>query len=221
MIDISEAWRKSFSNAGFGALLMKKVTNRPTCDTLCTVKSEMEDSLRFLYGGKTRKELRGISPFLEYESYFRMFGQGYPVLAQVESVAIKNRPIISPSALVGAMFMMELKNGLLTAGHDFDLLTEPLTLDRGDGDSYLALGGRDRKVQYGDMLLRDGKGILSSVMYGPDDRTFISESTTRVLFTVYGVPGIPASSVSDHLKDIEALVGLLSPGATTSVLKVY
>lgn len=222
MIDISAEWREFFPNASFGVLLMKKIANYPVCAELSAVRSETENGLRSLYGGKTRKELRATSPFAEYETYFRGFGQGYPVLAQVESVAIKHKPIISPSALVGAMFIMELKNGLLTAGHDFDLLMEPLTLDVGGGnDSYLALGGRDRKVQDGDMLLRDGRGILSSVIYGPDDRTFISENTTSVLFTVYGVPGIQASCVSDHLRDIEALVGRFSPGASTSVLKVY
>lgn len=103
MIDISVEWRESFPNASFGVLLMKKIENYPVCSELCTARSE---------------------------TYFRGFSQGYPVLAQVESVAIKHKPIISPSALVGAMFIMELKNGLLTAGHDFDLLTEPLTTGR-------------------------------------------------------------------------------------------
>lgn len=222
MIDISEERRKFFPDASFGVMLMSGIVNRQGCRELELVGGDLERDLRRLYGRSTRKELKAHTPLMEYENYFRRFGQGYPVLMQLESVAVKGRNISCPSALVGAMFMMELKNGLLTAGHDFDLLTDPLTLDvGGDNDFYLALGGRDRKVQVGDMMLRDGRGVLSSVIYGPDDRTFISESTTSALFTVYGVPGIRASSVLDHLRDIEALVGLFSPGATTSVLEVY
>ena len=41
----------------------------------------------------------------------------------------------------------------------------------------------------GDMMICDARGIISSIVYGPDQRTRITPKTTRVLFTVYARPG--------------------------------
>jgi len=38
------------------------------------------------------------------------------------------------------------------------------------------------------MHIADAKGIISSMIYSPDQRTCITEKITRALFTVY-VPG--------------------------------
>jgi DNA/RNA-binding domain of Phe-tRNA-synthetase-like protein len=65
------------------------------------------------------------------------------------------------------------------------------------------------------MIIRDQQGVISSIIYGPDQRTQISDSTRGALFTVYAPPGIPAGAVAEHLDDIERYARLVSPAAVT------
>lgn len=70
------------------------------------------------------------------------------------------------------------------------------------------------------MMITDGEGIVSSVLYGPDARTRITERTNTVLFTVYAPGGVREEAIDAHLRDIEAYVRLASPHAATQALEV-
>jgi len=71
------------------------------------------------------------------------------------------------------------------------------------------------------MFLSDREGILSRILYDPDDRTAVTAETTRVLFTVYGVPSLPVESVRAHLDEIEELVRILSPEVLRKELVIW
>jgi DNA/RNA-binding domain of Phe-tRNA-synthetase-like protein len=144
------------------------------------------------------------------------------VLRLLESVALKGKPLASPSALVLAMFAAELDSLLLTAGHDLDRLEPPLALDVSQtGDQFVGIGGQQHDVRPGDMLMRDRVGIISAVVYGPDRRTRLSEKTRRALFTTYAPAGIEPGSVQDHLEELATLVRLVAPHATTRLQEIY
>jgi DNA/RNA-binding domain of Phe-tRNA-synthetase-like protein len=155
--------------------------------------------------------LPAIAP---YVAHFKRFKKSYHVLHQLESVAIKGKPIPRTAALVEAMFMAELKNQLLTAGHDLDIVQEPAGISVATGkDSYIGLGNRDLQTKVGDMMISDADGILSSIIYGPDQRTRIRPETNRVLFTVYAPAGVNRRLLSDHLSDLKGFVRIVSPQA--------
>lgn len=64
-------------------------------------------------------------------------------MGQLESI-LKGKGIPSVQHLVEAMFMAELKNAILTAGHDLDKLSLPLRAQVCSGaESFVAMGGRD------------------------------------------------------------------------------
>ena len=221
MITASREWRTSFPGACFGVLVLEGVDYSRECPALEERKSAFETALRSRHEGKSRKEIGLEEPFGSYGRYYKRFGQGYPVLHQVETVALKGKPLFSPSPLVAAMFMAELKNGFLTAGHDLDRVSLPLFLDVSKGEErYTAMGGRERILPPGDMFLSNREGILSSILYGPDDRTAVTAETTRVLYTVYGVPSLPAEDVRAHLEEIGELVRILSPEAIRKELLI-
>jgi DNA/RNA-binding domain of Phe-tRNA-synthetase-like protein len=137
-------------------------------------------------------------------------------------VALKGQSIPRVAALVEAMFVAELKNLLLTAGHDLDVVRPPVRLDVAVGtERYVRIGGQEQELKAGDMFIADAGGILSSIIYGPDRRTQITPATRRVLFTVYAPPGIEQQAVYDHLHDIEANVRLIASQAVTELLRVY
>jgi hypothetical protein len=61
-----------------------------------------------------------------YADYYRAYGKTYHVSAQWESVAVKGKAIPRRAALVEAMYMAELKNLILTAGHDLASIALPV-----------------------------------------------------------------------------------------------
>ena len=118
--------------------------------------------------------------------------------------------------------MAELKNTLLTAGHDFETLHLPVRLDVARGDErYVRLNGEEQVLKPGDMMMADGEGIISSVIYGPDQRTRITPATRDVLFAVYAPPGIGELAVAEHLRDIQSNIMLIAPEAEVELLEVY
>ena len=221
MITASPCWRASYPGACFGALVLEGVENSRGSRAFDERKSALETTLRSRHEGKSRKEIGMEEPFESYGRYYKKFGQGYPVLHQVETVALKGKPLFSSSPLVTAMFMAELKNGLLTAVHDLDRVRQPLFLGVSKGEEvYRALGGKERTLPPGDMFVSDVEGILSSIICGPDERTAVTHGTARILFTVYGVPSIPASEIRAHLEETEGLVRLISPRAERQELLI-
>jgi DNA/RNA-binding domain of Phe-tRNA-synthetase-like protein len=157
-----------------------------------------------------------------YRAYYKRFRKTYHVLLQLRSVALEGKPLPGVAALVEASFMAEIKNGLLTAGHDLDQVHEPLTLDVARGDErYVVLNGREQQLKPGDMIMTDAQGVICSVIYGLDRRTAIRPGTQRVLFVVYAPAGIGAEAVRGHLEEIRDNVSLVAPGAVVEELHVY
>ena len=118
--------------------------------------------------------------------------------------------------------MAEVKNMLLTAGHDLNKLQLPLTLDvtKGDG-SYVLLRGETQTVKAGDMMISDGRGIISNIIYGPDQRTQITAETHNVVFTVYAPAGIDEQAIVGHLRDMRDYVRVIAPEAEVELLEVF
>jgi DNA/RNA-binding domain of Phe-tRNA-synthetase-like protein len=159
--------------------------------------------------------LREVGLLPAYAAYYKRWGQRYHVALQLESVAQKGKAIPQVAALVEAMFVAELRNQILTAGHDLDALAPPVRMDSGTGDEgYETPRGDLFTVKTGDMYVADGRGVLSSVIGGPARYGRIGPETTAALFVAYGVPGVPVEAMAAHLAEIEALVRSFSPTAT-------
>ena len=118
--------------------------------------------------------------------------------------------------------MAEMNDLLLTAGHDLDTLHLPLMLDVATGnETYTLLRGEKQILKPGDMMISDQVGIISSILYGPDQRTQITPETSNVIFTVYAPPGIKEESVIEHRRHIKENVMIFAPQAQVESLRVY
>jgi DNA/RNA-binding domain of Phe-tRNA-synthetase-like protein len=208
----TDAWRSAFPGAVVGALVMRGVSNPDRSDALEARKRRLEEELRAADGGPD-----GV--LRAYVDYYRGHGKTYHVKAQRESVVAKGRPIPTRAALVEAMFMAELVDLVLTAGHDLDTVNGPVRVDvTADGDRYVLLNGAEAVLAAGDMMMADGAGIVSSVLRGPDRRTCITPHTRNVLFTSYAPAGVGEAAVRAHLENIRANVELIAPEARTGEL---
>jgi DNA/RNA-binding domain of Phe-tRNA-synthetase-like protein len=214
-------WRAAYPGAHAGVLVMRGVTNPAQHAGLQARKAALEAQLRQRHAGQERAALAQHPTLLAYAAYYKRFKKTYHVQQQLESVALKARALPNVAALVEAMFIAELQDLLLTAGHDLDALRLPLTLDVARGEeTYTLLRGDEQTLKTGDMYIRDGEGVISSILYGPDQRTQITPETQAVFFTVYAPPGIDAQAVEAHLRALEGNVHLISPEAEVLVSAV-
>ena len=201
---------------------MRNVINPEHHVALDTRKGELENQLRSRFSGYDRAALKALPAIQAYNTYFKRYKKTYHVQLQLESVVFKGKAIPRVAGLVEAMFMAELKNLLLTAGHDLDALEMPVGIDVAKGtERYTRLNGQEQDLKPGDMMIADAEGVISSVLYGPDYRTRITTESRQVFFTVYAPPGIGEQAVRDHLYDIQANVSLVAPTANVELLEAY
>lgn len=221
MLTLSETWKTTYPGASQGLLVMRSVANPETHAELDRRKAELEAELRARFAGYDRAAFNALPVIRAYNAYYGRFKKSYHVQMQLESVVLKGKSLPRVAALVECMFVAELKNQMLTAGHDLETMREPLRLDVARGDeTYTLLNGKDETLKAGDMFMADSDGVTSSILYGPDARTRITPATRHTLFTVYAPPGVDPAAVQAHLEDIQANVRLIAPGAATELLAV-
>jgi len=218
MLTVTPEWKVAFPGACAGLLVIRDADNPAGHPELTHHKAELETQLRADFQDRPiNNETLEI-----YTKYYKRFKKTYHVKLQLKSIVQKGKSIPDVQALVQVMFMAELKNMLLTAGHDLDKLELPLVLDVSNGDeTYTLMRGTEQQLKPGDMYIRDGQGILSDVIYGPDKRSSIDPKTRNAVYTVYAPAGIPQQSVLDHLQDMANYVHIASPEAKIDLMEVY
>jgi len=219
-LKVSDRWREAYPQAAAGLLAVSRAANPEGCPALEKAKEALEASLRSRFND--RAAIRSHPTVAAYAAYYKRFKKTYHVAHQVESIALKGKSIPRVAALVEAMFVAELKNMLLTAGHDLMAIQGPIRVEAARGDEeFLGLGGRQHRLKPGDMFMADDVGVISSVIYGPDERTRITPATTEAVFTVYAPPGIETQVVKTHLEDLAGYVRLISPEVEVESLEVH
>jgi DNA/RNA-binding domain of Phe-tRNA-synthetase-like protein len=221
LLCISSGWRETYPKASIGVLRLCGLMNPENSPALDARKADLEANLRTRFAGMDRTSLKANPTLAAYAAYYKAFKKTYHVQLQIESIAFKGASIPRVAALVEVMFMAELKNMLLTAGHDLDAVRGTPTVDVACGDeSYIKLNGGEQTLKAGDMYIHDEVGVLSSILYGPDDRTRINPRTTRALFTVYGPAGIGAEQMRSHLEDVWNYARVIAPDAQVEGMEV-
>ena len=222
MFIVNSAWKSAYPEAHVGVLVMRDVSNPSQHVGLEHRKAALEEELRAQFAEQDRAALASNAVLNAYGDYYRRFKKTYHIQLQLESIVLKGKSIPSVAGLVKAMFMAEMQDLLLTAGHDLDVLQLPLTLDVAQGtEQYTLLRGEGQTLKAGDMLIRDQSGVISSIIYGPDQRTQITPDTRNVVFTAYAPPGVHEQSVANHLQHIRDYVLIFASQAQVELLHIY
>lgn len=221
-INITGQWHDSFQDGHVGILLVNNVDNSRRSPVLDQKKKELEQTLRKKFMGFSRTDYMEIDVLNTYRNYYKKFKKTYHVQLQIESIVQKNKSLPNVSPLVDANFMAEMETHILTAGHDADLLAEPVVIDATKGDEvFTQMNGAVISLKSNDMMMSDGKGIVCTIIYGQDNRTPISDKTRRALFVAYAPPGVPKKKVQHQLDSILENIRLFAPEALLEVLEVY
>lgn len=217
---MTELWRKTYPGANVGFMLLNNVCNMEQCEGLENCKRKLETKLRAKF--LSVEDLSSDNSIKVYAEYYKGYSKTYHVLQQLKSLVFKGKSIPRGAGLVEAMYMAELKNCLLTAGHDYEALKFPLKLDAAIGnEECMLMNEKTQIVKPGDMIIADTEGIISSIIHGPDSRSRIMPGTQKVVFIVYAPSGISKNLVVDHLSDIYAYIKLVSPDAQIERQEVY
>jgi len=220
MLTIDDSVRELYPGAKMGILAVKDVS-----DSGFMTEEEVAEFLQDLsrkYAQFEREELKELYPISAYIAYYKKFGSSYHLLGQLESLIKGKKTANFDSGLLQAMFLSEMDDMLLTAGHDLAKLHLPLELKIATGEeTYQSISGKEAVVVIRDLLLIDKEGPVSSILKGPDFPSRITSQTSEVLFSVYAPPGIGEGYIKDSLKKLEKRIRALSPSSNTELLQVY
>ena len=222
ILNVTDRWKQKYPGAVVGVLAMRGVQNPESHPAVNALKKKKEEELRTRFAGQDRAALKNLDVIKAYEAYYGMFDKTYHVLPQLESIALKGKSFASVGSLVQVMFVAEVGNLLLTAGHVLDRMALPLTLDIAEGtESYTLYNGKQQTPKADDMMISDALGITSSILHGPDQRTRINAGTKNVLFAAYAPVGIGEQAMRNHLEELRDGALLIAPTATTEALEVH
>jgi DNA/RNA-binding domain of Phe-tRNA-synthetase-like protein len=220
MLTIDDNVRAFYPGAKMGILAVKDVSY-----SSFMTEQEIEEFLDYLcqkYAHLERKELKELYPISAYISYYKKFGSNYHLLAQLESVIKGKKTANYDSGLLQAMFLSEMDDMLLTAGHDLTKLHLPLQLKTATGDEgYQSISGKEVSTVKGDLMLADSNGPVSSILKGPDFSSRITLTTSEVIFSVYAPPGIDEGYIEGTLQKLEKRIRAIASSSRTELLQIF
>jgi len=214
-ISTSDEWRTSHPGATIGVLELSGLDNTGSSAALNERKRVVEARLRERFKGFTRQGLLALPVLSAYDRYYARFDKTYHVQLQLESIVFKGKSLPDVLPVVDANFMAEVETLVLTAGHDVAQLRGPISMDVArPGDQMTQMNGNPKALRAGDMIMRDTGGVCCSIIYGQDNRSPITRTTTGVLYVAYAPAGVPTESVAGQLQGIEENIRLFAPVAT-------
>ena len=221
MINVTPLVRSSYPEAKFGFMVVKGICSTDGRAVMNNIVGAEIERIKSKYPDYQRKAVLATEPLRHYAAYYKRYNKSYHVLGQLESVLLKGKSLPPVGVPIEAMFLAEITNLLLTAGHDLDLIKGALTVDAAtEPMSYKVLSGQEQNLVNNDLYLADEKGVLSSILHGPDYRTRITETTRSALFFVYGVEGVTEKLIYEHLKTIFSYLSQAIQGVEVQVMEI-
>lgn len=176
------------------------------------IKEQEMQKIRESRAAYERKEFSQHDPVgSPYVRYYKKFKKTYHVMHQLESI-LKGDNFPNSNLLVQVLFLAELKHAILIACHDTDQIDGDLTICISrKGEEYLGAGEREIQLKENDIIMKDQKNILVSIIYGQDHNTRITNQTKNALYLVDGVPELTKEAVKQTLEDMERYLHILDP----------
>ena len=218
-ISATDDWRTTHPGAVIGLLEVSGVDNTRPSPELDAEKRATEAHLRERYAGFARSDFVSLPVMAAYQKYYKRFTKTYHVLLQVESIVLKGKSLPDVSPLVDANFAAEVDSLVLTASHDVKKLVAPVVMDVSRaGDQIVRMNGEPKLMDAGDMVMRDATSVVCSIIYGQDNVSPVTLSTTHALYVAYAPAGVSAETVESHLRRVEENIRLFCPSAVREQL---
>jgi DNA/RNA-binding domain of Phe-tRNA-synthetase-like protein len=211
----TDRWRRAHAGSRAAVVSYRNLAIMDDSADFADMKRELEESLRQRWGTATKQELLADPTLAAYQSHDQRFGQNYHVAMQIRSVAQKGKTIPDRNPLIEAMFMTELRTGVLAAAQDTDQISLPITVDSADGsEQYVRYDGVEERCKAGDQVMLDGGGnVLTSIAQGPTSFGLVGEETTAVSYCFYFPVGVTDTVIDESLSYLDRCVHAAFPDA--------
>jgi len=196
-INLTQRLIEKYPDSLFGNLIIRDIPNKKMSESLEKCKRILEREIRDTFAETDKDDI-----IQNYNRYFRLWNKTYPIEYQIISLK-SGKQFPQVSVLVDCMFLAELKNRILTSGHNLEEIKGDLTFDVSiGGEQYLKINGKEQILKENDIILKDNEGILASILYGPARRTTISLKTKSALYFAWCPYKMDEQIIEKHLADI-------------------
>jgi len=211
-INLTESLKENYPVSIFGNMIIRDVPNSKRNETLEERKRSLEREIKEKYADVNKDKMIHY-----YNTYFKMWSKMYPIEYQIKTLKDGGK-FPQVSVIVDCMFIAELKNKILTSGHDLDEIKGDLTFDIAQGgEEYLKINGQKQELKKNDVFLKDNEGILASILFGPARRTSISLKTKNALFFAWSPYTLDKEIIRSHLNEISQNLNSVFESITTEI----
>jgi len=134
-----------------------------------------------------------------YGKFFQEWGYACPLPGHLKRTVEMGFPIVN--LYIDGHIIAEMCQGILMAIQDLDRFRGAWTLDLArEGETFQGVSGKSVICKDGEIVLRDGEGIVCSLFQGPDSKTKVDPASKNVVVYVFAAPGIEENPVSDGLQ---------------------
>jgi len=149
-----------------------------------------------------------------YYRFFKKFKKTYPVMLQIESVMLKDRPFPQYNPVAEIPFLAEIATGVLSGAHDADCCEGAVTFYLADSkEEFDGMRGETVHTYPGDFCARDEKSIILSEIAGADAKTCVHDTSRHVFYPVFSYPDGDTRTLTARAVKIMEYTKLLSPDA--------
>lgn len=121
---------------------------------------------------------------MEFERFFRVNEQKFPLTKQIASAASRGFPPV-PSPVL-ALLALEAATGILMGVQNLDAIDSLISLDcLESAESFIGMRGERVTSTAGQIVVRDKQSIIASLFQGPDKRTAVQPDGRNLLFYVF------------------------------------
>lgn len=209
---ISTPYQDHYPGLAFGLTLISQCQNPENPPGFDEHKRNLLRKMR------KRENLAAITERIDrYDRFFTAFGFQCPLPKHLKRTVNSGFPRYN--LMVDTHFMAEMCAGILVAVTDFDRFEGALTLDIAqEGEICRGMGGRECITKANEIVLRDEKDIVCVLAQGADEKTRVNDTTKRVLFYAYAVPGIDAQYIKEGLTIAAEIMARFGQGTIETLL---
>ncbi len=134
-----------------------------------------------------------------YDQYFKEWGYPCPLPSHFKRTIEMGFPIVN--LYIDTHILAEMVHGILMAIQDLERFHGGWKLDLAhEGETFQGVSGKTILCKEGEIVLRDGEGIVCSLFQGPDFRTRVEPSSKNIMVYVFTAPGIQEEQISNGLR---------------------
>ena len=202
-ITITQKLLDKYPFARFVALSAQDLNNKKTDNKLETEKRKVETYIKSKFE-KFEDEIKRKSVF------FKNYNKSFPIEYQLKTIS-KGKKIPTDSLLKDLFFMTELKNCVIMSVQDMSKLKKNLVFDLSPGDEdFIYMDGKKLKTKKDDIVLRQGKEVIISHLYGAGKSTLVDDKTKDALFIIWSDVELSDNNIDDVYKDLDKYLKIIS-----------